>query len=355
MAFAYFASRPWDAALATSASWSASCDASRLAAAESTVEPRPRRLEAGRRRQGVHEPLVALSHRRRHVERRLGRPDVRHGRQLGLDRTGLPDDVDEQLVPGRERIVHGLGVTRDDRRERASGLRAEVVDRVRERAEVRLRPVECRRDLGVAAVFEAGLFRPARARVRGRDEAGRPEGDGTDRDEPRDGREGRAKATTHAGVAPMRASPRGSWSAGRRRRYRSPPSRSRGSNPKRSRMSVERPDVVEAELAQLVGGDGERQVDDLGRAGDERDERDGHRDDGPLGAEGREDRGGDLAIGPVAAVRPARRPGRPSSDRRRRGRSPGHTSPTWTGWNRLMPRPGTGTNTGSCGRGRRGR
>src|SRR5262245_36615810 len=88
------------------------------------------------------------------------------------------------------------------------------------------------------------------------------------------------------------------------------------------RDHVERADVVELQLPQLVGRDRERQVDELRGAGDEPDERDRHRDDDPPLPEGTKDLAGDLAVGPVARAPEIERPAdgrrvleRPDDDR----------------------------------------
>ena len=66
------------------------------------------------------------------------------------------------------------------------------------------------------------------------------------------------------------------------------------------RDQVQRTDVVEAELAELVGGHRERQVDELRSAGHQADERQRHRHDRPALAERAQDLRGDLPVGPVA-------------------------------------------------------
>ena len=190
-------------------------------------------------------------------------PDVRNAGEIVLRGRGPGDDVRDQLVTGGDRLLARGRIRAVERGQRGACLRAERVDLVGQRPQVSFGCVESRGHLGVAGrgdVAAAGA-----ARVGWSMPVTIPAAPSAMRDqdhEPDHGRRGsgrtrlswrRRDGRERAGdlVAPLR--PEVAERALHRPRLEAEPRRD----------EVERADVVEPELAQLVRGDRERQVDEL--------------------------------------------------------------------------------------------
>ena len=349
-ASSYFARRGPARRRADGRSCSASRAERRLAASDPIVEPAHAASRPSVAPSGRGERACRATDRGRALEVGLGRADERRPRR------------------GRARIAGGRGRDADQRARRPRRSRAPTVSR-----SLPFRAASAPRACVPSASTSAA--RPARSRLDGveprRDRRRRRAAVSVGPGRPRPVARSMAvtgpaapsamatTAASHSGpAAPMRRGATGHRRGMPVSSRRLAPGRGASAQvaqrarhvarlePEARRDDVERPDVVEPELAQLVGGDREREVDELGRAGHEPDERHGHRDDDAPLAERAEDLRGDLAVRPVArpaelercpdrrrvGEAPRRRPG----PRRRRG---------WAGTGSRR-RPGTGTMPG---------
>ena len=252
---------------------------------------RPRPAPRRARRSGrASPPSTGSPGRRRRAGCRRGRPRAsrprRRSRRAGWSRRRSPRPGPPcRARPGR-RARCGR---RSPRTPTASASAARSADG----------GVEVGRD---GSVGRPGQLRAARAAgqvVEGGDDAGRAEGEDDRRHDPGD--HDRVRPESRHLRYPPRAAGTGSCFFFGNRRYRSSPSILRGMKPKARWTPSSGPDVVEGELAELVGRHGEEaEVERLHGAGHQADEGDRHRDDDAPPADGPGDLLGDLAVGPGA-------------------------------------------------------
>ena len=173
-----------------------------------------------------------------------------------------------ELEPARgDRPVEQVDVAADDRRQRVAPWTPEVVDQRRARRARSVASSSLAATRLVAGPVSSGRGRRSRQVVHRRDEPGAPERDQRRDGEPDDrrarsrssgGRRGRAD---HARIMPRPAAPGpGAFAGGGEAALHRP-----RLEPELPADAVERADVVELELAQLVGRDRERQAERLGR------------------------------------------------------------------------------------------
>ena len=246
------------------------------------LEPRPRPVQAVRRRRHALERGVALPELGRHVESAPGASPT-YGAAASSARIAADSERTRAMSPLPSAMAASIvSVSPPTIAARAPRACVPSASMSADSASTeRLGRVEMLRGPRRSpAEVELGPRGPVRARLHRDREPGRPERDRDDRDQPADGPEQAPAASAHdSGPGGPARSPRVRWSRRFARRYPRAPSIGRGSNPNRGPMTSSGPMLSNRSWRSWSVATGNGRWVGLGRARDERDQRHGQRDD----------------------------------------------------------------------------